>query len=170
MTPRQRLNVLLELVSERGNVTISEIGDALDVSPATALRDLTILADHTHPRPGRRTGYELPPQYKSARQAEAKTAIAARAADLARPRETVGSNGGTTATEVARALGKSERFVRTDGEPGLTVGTNALNIAYEPSVRAQVKIAVTGGSTTNWSARSSRTRSRRSRSSSASTA
>ncbi|MFB9928024.1 DeoR family transcriptional regulator [Amycolatopsis halotolerans] len=123
MTPRQRLNVLLELVSERGNVTISEIGDALDVSPATARRDLASFADHPHPRRGRRTGYELPLQYKTARQAEAKTAIAARAADLVRPGETVGSNGGTTTTEVARALGKSERFVRTDGDTGLTVVT-----------------------------------------------
>ncbi|MFD2467519.1 DeoR/GlpR family DNA-binding transcription regulator [Amycolatopsis silviterrae] len=151
MTPQQRLNALLELVSERGNVTISEIGSALDVSPATARRDLTILVDQrliTRTHGGAAalgTGYELPLQYKIARQAEAKTAIAARAADLVQPGETVGINGGTTTTEVARALGKSERFIRADGEAGLTVVTNALNIAYELSVRAHVKIVVTGG-------------------------
>ncbi|MBK0297036.1 DeoR/GlpR transcriptional regulator, partial [Bacillus sp. S34] len=45
MTPQQRLNALLELVSERGNVSIAEIGEMLGISPATARRDLTTLAD-----------------------------------------------------------------------------------------------------------------------------
>ena len=45
MTQQQRLNALLELVSERGNVTIAEIGEALGISAATARRDLTTLAE-----------------------------------------------------------------------------------------------------------------------------
>ncbi|MFI5614170.1 DeoR/GlpR family DNA-binding transcription regulator [Amycolatopsis sp. NPDC051903] len=151
MTPQQRLNALLELVSERGNVTIAEIGETLGISPATARRDLSILAEQrliTRTHGGAAAlgaGYELPLQYKIARQAEAKTAIARTAAELVRPGETVGLNGGTTTTEVARELGKSERFIRADGETGLTIVTNALNIGYELSVRAHVKIVVTGG-------------------------
>jgi DeoR family transcriptional regulator of aga operon len=151
MTPQQRLNALLELVSERGNVTITEIGETLGISPATARRDLSILADQrliTRTHGGAAAlgaGYELPLQYKIARQAEAKTAIARKAAELIRPGETVGINGGTTTTEVTRALGRSERFIRADGETGLTIVTNALNIGYELSVRAHVKIVVTGG-------------------------
>ncbi|MBK0297140.1 alkaline phosphatase, partial [Bacillus sp. S34] len=78
-------------------------------------------------------GYELPLQYKIARQAEAKTAIARAATRLIQPGDTVGLNGGTTTTEVARELGKSERFTRADGEYGVTIVTNALNIGYELS-------------------------------------
>lgn len=151
MTPQQRLNALLELVSERGNVTIAEIGDALGISPATARRDLATLAEQrliTRTHGGASalgSGYELPLQYKIARQADAKTAIARAAAQLITPGETVGLNGGTTTTEVARTLGKSERFRRSEGEAGLTIVTNALNIGYELSVRSHVKIVVTGG-------------------------
>ncbi|GAA4166470.1 DeoR/GlpR family DNA-binding transcription regulator [Gryllotalpicola daejeonensis] len=151
MTPQQRLNALLEFVSERGNVTIADIGEALDISPATARRDLTTLADQrlvTRTHGGAAAlgaGYELPLQYKIARQAEAKTAIARATARLIQPGQTVGVNGGTTTTEVARELGKSDRFIRSDGENGITIVTNALNIAYELSVRSNVKIVVTGG-------------------------
>ena len=48
----------------------------------------------------------------------------------------VGLTGGTTTTEVARALA-----TRQD----LTVVTNALNIAVELAVRANLKLIVTGG-------------------------
>ncbi|TDN45403.1 DeoR family transcriptional regulator [Curtobacterium flaccumfaciens] len=151
MTPQQRLNALLELVSERGNVSIAEIGEMLGISPATARRDLATLAEQrlvTRTHGGAAAlgaGYELPLQYKIARQAEAKTAIARAAARLVHPGDTVGLNGGTTTTEVARELGKSERFTRADGEYGVTIVTNALNIGYELSVRSNVKIVVTGG-------------------------
>jgi DeoR family transcriptional regulator of aga operon len=151
MTPQQRLNALLELVSDRGNVTIAEIGTELGISPATARRDLAMLADQrlvTRTHGGAAAlgaGYELPLQYKIARQADAKVAIARAAARLIAPGDTVGLNGGTTTSEVARELGKSERFIRSDGEFGVTIVTNALNIGYELSVRSNVKIVVTGG-------------------------
>lgn len=151
MTQQQRLNALLELVSERGNVSIAEIGAALGVSDATARRDLTALAEQrlvTRTHGGASalgTGYELPLQYKIARQAEAKVAIATAAAKLISVGDSVGLNGGTTTSEVARVLGRSEHLVRPDGEFAITIVTNALNIAYELSVRSHVKIVVTGG-------------------------
>jgi DeoR family transcriptional regulator of aga operon len=151
MTPQERLNALLELVSERGNITIAQISESLRISSATARRDLTTLAEQrlisrTHGGAAALgTGYELPLQYKIARQAEAKVAIARAAAALINPLQTVGINGGTTTTEVARELGKGERFVRPSGDHGLTIVTNALNIGYELSVRANIKIVVTGG-------------------------
>jgi DeoR family transcriptional regulator of aga operon len=151
LTPQQRLNALLELVSERGNVSVAEITEELGVSAATARRDLGTLADQrlvTRTHGGAAalgSGYELPLQYKIGRQADAKVAIARAVAKLIAPGQTVGLNGGTTTTEVARELGKSERFIRADGDDGITIVTNALNIAYELSVRANVKIVVTGG-------------------------
>jgi DeoR family transcriptional regulator, aga operon transcriptional repressor len=151
MTQQQRLNDLLELVSDRGNVTIAEISEVLSISAATARRDLTTLAEQrlvTRTHGGASalgTGYELPLQYKIARQADAKMAIARAAVELVSPGDIVGFNGGTTTSEVARTLGKGDRLIRSDGEFGVTIVTNALNIAYELSVRPHVKIVVTGG-------------------------
>jgi len=151
VTQQQRLNQLLELVSDRGNVTIAEIGEALGISPATARRDLTTLAaqrlvTRTHGGASALgSGYELPLQYKIARQAEAKLAIARATAGLVQAGDSVGLNGGTTTSEVARELGRSDRFAAADGSVGVTIVTNALNVAYELSVRSHVKIVVTGG-------------------------
>ncbi|GAA0291697.1 DeoR/GlpR family DNA-binding transcription regulator [Kineococcus aurantiacus] len=147
MTAQQRLNRVLELVTERGNVSIAEVSGALGVSTATVRRDLNLLAEQrlvTRTHGGAAvlgSGYELPLQYKIPRQAEAKLAIARAVTELVEPGASVGLNGGTTTTEVARALGSSERF----GSLGVTIVTNALNIAYELSVREHVKIVVTGG-------------------------
>lgn len=151
MIQQERLNRVLELVSERGNVTIADLGGALGVSAATVRRDLKALADQrlvnrTHGGASALgSGYELPLQYKLVRQAEAKASIARATAGLIRPGDVVGINGGTTTSEVARTLGRSDRL-RSRGEvPGITIVTNALNIAYELSVREQVRIVVTGG-------------------------
>lgn len=151
MTPQQRLNALLELVSERGNVSIADITGELGVSAATARRDLATLAEQrlvTRTHGGAAalgTGYELPLQYKIARQAEAKTAIGRAAVAMIQPGDTVGVNGGTTTTEVAREIGRCDRFATAGTEIGVTLVTNALNIAFELSVRSNVKIVVTGG-------------------------
>lgn len=151
MTQQERLNVVLELVSERGNVSIAELSDALTVSTATVRRDLNTLAEQrlvTRTHGGASalgSGYELPLQYKIARQAEAKMAIARAVAELVAPGESIGLNGGTTTSEVARMLGRSERLRAHADAPGVTIVTNALNIAYEMSVREHVKIVVTGG-------------------------
>ena len=55
-------------------------------------------------------------------------------------------NGGTTTTEVARAIAADTKFSPIDEQrPALTVVTNAVNIASELTVRHQIKIMVTGG-------------------------
>lgn len=151
MTQQQRLNVVLDLVSERGSVSIAEVSEALGVSTATVRRDLNTLADQrlvTRTHGGAAalgSGYELPLQYKIARQADAKGAIAKAVAELIHPGESVGLNGGTTTSEVARMLGRSAQLHPVGDAPGVTIVTNALNIAYEMSVREHIKIVVTGG-------------------------
>jgi DeoR family transcriptional regulator of aga operon len=151
MTQQHRLNALLELVSERGTISIAEISEELGTSAATARRDLTALAEQhllTRTHGGAvalGTGYELPLQYKIARQGEAKVAIAQAASRLVSVGESIGLNGGTTTSEVARALGRSPHLMGKDVEIGLTVVTNALNIGYELAVRPHIKIVVTGG-------------------------
>ncbi|MEU9975312.1 DeoR/GlpR family DNA-binding transcription regulator [Streptomyces sp. NPDC051014] len=149
MSRDARWKALLELLVERGRLDVEDAAAELAVSAATIRRDLDQLAEQqmlVRTRGGavvHGVSYELPLRYKTARQATEKERIARAVAELVAPGEAVGLTGGTTTTEVARALA-----VRTDlatGSPALTVVTNALNIANELAVRPQFKIVVTGG-------------------------
>ncbi|MFI1716939.1 DeoR/GlpR family DNA-binding transcription regulator [Streptomyces litmocidini] len=158
MSKHERWNTLLELLAASGKLEVEEAASALDVSAATIRRDLDELAEQqllVRTRGGavvHGVSYELPLRYKSTRHAPEKRRIAEAVADLVAPGEVVGLNGGTTTTEVARAL--ALRFAsgrpETPGAavstgPALTVVTNALNIAGELAVRPQIKIVTTGG-------------------------
>ncbi|MGW1010124.1 DeoR/GlpR family DNA-binding transcription regulator [Streptomyces termitum] len=158
MSKHERWNALLELLASAGKVEVEEAATALGVSAATIRRDLDELAEQrllVRTRGGavaHGVSYELPLRYKSGRHAAEKARIAAAAAELIAPGEVVGLNGGTTTTEVARAL--ALRFAGEHAEPArpaapagpaLTVVTNALNIAAELAVRPQIKIVATGG-------------------------
>src|SRR5690606_9460932 len=57
----------------------------------------------------------------------------------------VGINGGTTTTEVARALATRGDLMGHGEGTALTIVTNALNIANELLVRPHIKIVVAGG-------------------------
>ncbi|PRY63682.1 DeoR family transcriptional regulator [Knoellia remsis] len=145
---QQRLNALIELISERGHVSIPDVEEALGVSAATARRDISLLAEQrlvTRTHGGATalgSAYELPLQYKIAKEADAKRAIARAVAQLVRPGEVLAVNGGTTTTEVVREIVRREDLA---ADASITVVTNALNIAYELSIRPNVTIVVTGG-------------------------
>ena len=144
MNRYERLNALLELLAERGRIEVDDIAEELAVSAATIRRDLDHLAEQqllTRTRGGavaHAVSYDLPLRYKSARHADAKLRIARAAAALVAKGAVVGLNGGTTATEVGRALA-------TRSDLDVTIVTNALNIANELAVRQQIKLVVTGG-------------------------
>src|SRR5580700_3826060 len=89
--------------------------------------------------------YDLPLRYKTERHPTEKQRIAAVAAGLVLPGQIVGLNGGTTTTEVARALAVRADLNSGAPSPGLTIVTNALNIATELAVRQHIKIVATGG-------------------------
>lgn len=150
MRQQQRLNAILDALGAEGHLSIDAIVRRFAVSAATARRDLDLLArqrlvTRTHGGAvAAGSAYELPLQYKIARHARAKVAIAERAAQLVAPGEVVGLTGGTTTTQVARALGADPRMSADRGH-GVTVVTNALNIAYELAIRPHVKLVVTGG-------------------------
>ncbi|GAA2140321.1 DeoR/GlpR family DNA-binding transcription regulator [Kitasatospora kazusensis] len=154
----ERWNALLELLAEHGKLEVEEAAELLAVSAATIRRDLDQLARQqmvTRTRGGavaHNVSYDLPLRYKTARNADAKQRIGAAVAGLIAPGEVVGLNGGTTTTEVARALAvRPESADRPEAGAGggvgqrLTIVTNALNIANELTVRPQVKIVLTGG-------------------------
>ncbi|MFE5186025.1 DeoR/GlpR family DNA-binding transcription regulator [Streptomyces sp. NPDC056628] len=149
MSRDARWKALLHLLVERGRLDVDEAAAELEVSAATIRRDFDQLAAQqmlVRTRGGavvHGVSYELPLRYKTARNASEKQRIAGAVAGLLAPGEAVGLTGGTTTTEVARAL--AVRGDLASGTPALTVVTNALNIANELAVRPQFKIVLTGG-------------------------
>jgi DeoR family transcriptional regulator of aga operon len=137
-----RLSAILERLANGGSVDVGELAEELTASPATIRRDLAMLERQrllarTHGGAvAQAVSYELPLRYKGVRRAEEKRRIARAAAARVSDGMAVGLTGGTTATEVARAL--------TDHEQ-LTIVTNAINIASELGVRPNIKLIVTGG-------------------------
>jgi DeoR family transcriptional regulator of aga operon len=150
MSKYARLNTLLELLAERGELDVDDAARELAVSAATIRRDLDTLAEQqllTRTHGGavpNATAYDLPLRYKSVRQAEEKQLIGRAAAALVSPGAVIGSNGGTTTTEVARAIATSPGLHEGDSQ-SITFVTNALNIANELTVRPHIKVVVTGG-------------------------
>jgi DeoR family transcriptional regulator of aga operon len=142
MRQTERLGAILERLSSDGSVNVVQIAQSLDVSAATVRRDLRLLEgqrllERTHGGAvPQGVLYELPLRYKSTRQTEQKRRIAQEAARRVHEGWAIGLTGGTTTTEVARAL---------VDRPRLTVVTNALNIAAEIAVRPNLKLVVTGG-------------------------
>ncbi|CRK57345.1 Glycerol-3-phosphate regulon repressor, DeoR family [Alloactinosynnema sp. L-07] len=146
----ERLSALLDLLGQSGKVDVEDLARDLAVSAATIRRDLDHLAEQqllTRTRGGavaNNVAYDLPLRYKTARHASEKERIGKAAAAMVARGAVVGLNGGTTTTEIGRALAIRPDFAQSD-EPGVTVVTNALNIANELAVRPHVKIVVTGG-------------------------
>jgi len=146
MTRAERLAAILELLVGAGRVDVDDAAERFAVSTATIRRDLDHLADqqllsrtHGGAVPNS-TSYDLPMRYKAIGRHPAKAKIAERAAAMLWPGCTVSLNGGTTTVEVARAIATSESL-----HSGVTVVTNALNIATELTVRPFIKIVVCGG-------------------------
>jgi DeoR family transcriptional regulator, aga operon transcriptional repressor len=141
MRRAERVSAILERLSGDGSVSVGEIASEMGVSPATVRRDLHLLQEQrllarTHGGAlAHGVLFELPLRYKGARRAEEKRRIAREAATRVEDGAAVGLTGGTTTTEVARAL----------ADRRLTVVTNALNIASELAVRPNLKLLVTGG-------------------------
>lgn len=147
MSRHERLNRLLELLAADGQLEVDEAATLLSVSAATVRRDLDSLAGQqllirTHGGAvGNGSAYDLPLRHKGVRHAEQKLRIARAAVELVSSGAVVGLSGGTTCTEVGRALA-----IRAVAEPAsITVVTNALNIATELAVRSQIKLVVLGG-------------------------
>lgn len=154
MSRDARWSSLLDLLAEHGRLDVDQAADTLQVSTATIRRDLDQLAEQqmlVRTRGGavaHGVSYELPLRYRTARNAPQKQRIAAAAAAMVAAGEVVGLTGGTTTTEVARALALRGDLTEAAGAgraPALTVVTNALNIAAELVIRPQIKLVVTGG-------------------------
>lgn len=142
MRREERVSAILERLVDGEPVGVAELSKEFHVAPATIRRDMVMLEGQrllvrTHGGAvANAVSYELPLRYKGVRHSEEKRRIAREAATLVEEGMAVGLIGGTTTTEVARALADRQ---------GLTIVTNALNIAAELAVRPNLKLVVTGG-------------------------
>src|SRR5690349_8703115 len=145
MRQQERLGLILDRLAKHGTVSVVDLTAELNASPASIRRDLRALEEQqllkrTHGGAvAAEVIYELPMRYRSGRHQAEKLRIAQAAAQLVTDSvHSVGLGGGTTTTELARALGSIGR--------SLKVVTNALNIAGDLSVRSAIDLVVTGGS------------------------
>jgi DeoR family transcriptional regulator of aga operon len=142
MLKADRMAAILEHIAEAGSVDVAKISGDFSVSAATLRRDLKTLSDQgllvrTHGGAvASGVGFELPLRHREARHHQEKRAIGQTAATLVPAGACVGMTGGTTVTEVARAL---------DNDADITVVTNALNIAAELVLRPSLRVVVVGG-------------------------
>jgi DeoR family transcriptional regulator of aga operon len=139
-----RREKVLNFLKTHGRITLQEMIDGFDCSEATARRDLDLMEKSgviirtlggalyeggTYSR-------EVPFHEKKQHLWLEKEAIAAKAASLVNVGDIVGLTGGTTTFLIAKAL---------KDKPGITVVTNAVNIAVELAEAEGIQVVVTGG-------------------------
>jgi DeoR family transcriptional regulator, aga operon transcriptional repressor len=139
----ERIEAILKRLAADRSLGVAELAESFGVSQATLRRDLQALHEQrllTRTHGGAQASevaYELPMRYRDAHHREQKRRIAVAAVSrIPQGPLAVGLTGGTTTSEVARLL-----MERT----GLTVVTNALNIAAEIALRPRLRLVVTGG-------------------------
>ena len=141
MMPTQRRQAILAEVRKASAVSAEGLAEMFDVSVETIRRDLRGLRDQGLLE--RVYGGALSVQStegtfaaRSTRHHDRKRAIAALAASLVEPQDTIVIDIGTTALEVARALPADFRG---------RVLTNSVPVAMELSARDQVELLLSGG-------------------------
>jgi DeoR/GlpR family transcriptional regulator of sugar metabolism len=143
MLPTQRRQAILAQVREQAAVSAEDLARQFAVSVETIRRDLRKLGDRGllervyggATRPAGRSS-EGSFATRSTRNIDRKRAIAALAASLVEPGETIVIDVGTTALEVARALPAGFRG---------RVLTNSVPAAMEVSARSDVELLLCGG-------------------------
>lgn len=138
-----RMVALLALLAEHRELPLSQLATQLGASAATIRRDVALLADQgllTRTHGGARSvgpGAEVPVRLRGGKNRRAKVAIAHEAVSLLPAgRHAIALTGGTTTTEVLRAL-----HHRHD----LTIITNALSIGLEAATQGQARVLIAGG-------------------------
>ena len=145
-----RLSELLDLLATRGQLSVDEAAEALEVSPVTIRRDFADLAErqlaarHHGGITATAVAYQLPYRYRESAGDRRLGRMAEALADLAPIGGVIAFNGGTTTTEAARAV---VARAQCEGSPSArtTLVTNALNIAAESVLRTAVQVVQLGG-------------------------
>lgn len=143
MLKEARLDRILELVTERGQVTVTELNEDLLVSEATIRRDLDQLAQLGHVRRAhggavRSSGFDREPplELRESEHRDEKQRIAGEAAKMVQPGTRIFLGSGTTVAALAPNL---------RGISDLTVVTNSLPVVNELADQGDLELIVIGG-------------------------
>lgn len=146
MLNTERRQRLVALVEQHSSLTVSELSEMLEVSPATIRRDLAELSmrglvERGHGGAARRitSATEMPEPplpNRSSLQADEKRRIGHAAAQLVQDGETIIVSGGTTTIQMVPHLAR-----RTN----LTVITNALNVGLALASYPSITVLMVGG-------------------------
>jgi DeoR/GlpR family transcriptional regulator of sugar metabolism len=141
---QERQDQIVELISERGSLTVVDLAELFAVSEATIRRDLVALAERrllqrVHGgamRLGKVATSEAPIMQRQLEHIDEKTRIGQAAARLVRNGETLLLIGGSTGLMVARALLHHHE---------LTIVTDSLLVANELLGQGNHKVILAGG-------------------------
>jgi DeoR/GlpR family transcriptional regulator of sugar metabolism len=141
----ERRRRIVQLLEERGRVTVHELVGEFGVTTVTVRSDLDALAElgalqRSHGGAVRLLGAapDFPVRFKEALHQDQKTRIGRAAARLVKPNQTVILNSGSTTLAVARQL--------KDGCHGpFTVITNSLDISMDLAELPFVSVIMVGG-------------------------
>ncbi|HYW57076.1 MAG TPA: DeoR/GlpR family DNA-binding transcription regulator [Polaromonas sp.] len=143
MNSNPRQLKLLDVVRERGSVTVEQLADTLDVTLQTVRRDVQRLADegllarfHGGVRVPTSTTENLAHQQRESLNADGKARIARAVANEVPDNCSLILNIGTTTEAIAKALLQHK---------GLRVITNNLNVAAILSSNSDCEVIVAGG-------------------------
>lgn len=147
MIAAERHQNILELVAERGQITITEICELFDVSEMTARRDLNKLDQEgvlrrVHGGAVRNLGrsYEPPFTVREIKNQEIKKNIGLKAAELIFDGDSIALDVGTTTLEIVTGL---------KGKHDLTIVTSCLQIANaittSLSLESDIRLIIAGG-------------------------
>jgi len=144
----RRAQLILQQLLRTGKISVASLAKRLKVSPTTIRRDLTELEQRGLLRRSHGGAVPVSPllyepfrhisyfhEQERQRGAE-KRRIGLVAAELVNDGDILAIGAGTTATQVARSVCLHK---------GITVLTNAVNVAMELSHRSDLKVFVTGG-------------------------
>ncbi|MBP1993388.1 DeoR/GlpR family DNA-binding transcription regulator [Paenibacillus eucommiae] len=139
-----RRNTIMQILKQNGRIALQDILQQFQCSEATARRDLDVLAEQASVI--RTIGGAVYDGLSSVREVSfaektdiswlEKEAIAAKAVTLIEEGDIVGLSGGTTTYLIAKGLKHMQ---------GITVVTNAVNIAMELSDAEDIQVVLTGG-------------------------
>ena len=145
MLAEQRRRKILDLLEQKGQITVRDLVERFEVSAVTARADLDALAStgsavRSHGGAVRQVeaSQDYPLRFKETLRRGEKIKIGRAAAELVRPNEVIILDSGTTTAEVARHL-KARKI-----QP-VTIITNALNIASDLLDAQGISVIVIGG-------------------------
>ncbi len=133
---------MVAAIIESGGLDVAALADRFGVSPATVRRDLSLLekqrlVSRNHGGATTNASFnDMPLSYKDTQDIREKRRIARQALAFVDGARVIGTTGGTTVAEFARLLMDRD---------GLTIVTNALNLATRLVANPRLRVLATGG-------------------------